>query len=202
MAKELKKEQVSTEAEILLLDKSTPQKDTQKSFVENFICNYLIHCSDFELIEIQELIIDLLLINSKGVFVLESKNYAGWIFGNETQRNWTQVIYDSKKYFYNPIMQNNLHIKCLKKIIGESIPMHSIIAFSDKCTLKNVTIKNSNVNVANQREVVSVINQICEQINAVLLSETDVFNIYGKLYPYTQISREVKINHIANIQTS
>lgn len=144
--------------------------------------------------------IDILLICSKGVFVLESKNYDGWIFGNETQRNWTQVIYDNKEYFYNPIMQNNLHIKCLKKIIGESIPIHSIIVFSDKCTLKNITVKNKNINVVNRRNVTSVLAQICKMVQEEILTETEIIDIYNKLYPYTQVSCETKMRHITNIE--
>ena len=34
--------------------------------------------------------IDLLMIHEKGIFVFESKNYSGWIFGSSDQLNWTQ----------------------------------------------------------------------------------------------------------------
>lgn len=36
--------------------------------------------------------IDVVMICSKGIFVLESKNYSGWIFGNEAQKNWCQTL--------------------------------------------------------------------------------------------------------------
>ena len=35
--------------------------------------------------------IDSILINNYGVFVIESKGYSGWIFGNETNKTWTQI---------------------------------------------------------------------------------------------------------------
>lgn len=144
--------------------------------------------------------IDLLLICSKGLFVLESKNYDGWIFGNETQKNWTQVIYDHKEYFYNPIMQNALHLKCLKTLIEENIPMHSIIVFSDDCTLKKITIKSNDVNVINRYKVASIITQICKQTQEEFLTETKINDIFNKLYPYTQVSCEAKVQHIKNIR--
>ena len=89
--------------------------------------------------------IDVLLITTKGLFVFESKNYSGWIFGDEDKRNWYQTPPQGKgksrkESFYNPIMQNRTHIKHLKALLGESIPMHSIITFSDRCTLKNVLV--------------------------------------------------------------
>lgn len=47
-----------------------------------------------------------------------------------------------KEHFYNPIMQNHSHIKHLQALFEEPIPMHSIIVFSERCTLKNITIKS------------------------------------------------------------
>ena len=63
--------------------------------------------------------VDLILIHESGIYVIESKNYSGWIFGSENQRYWTQSFSDGKggsqKYkFYNPIWQNDTHIKALQ----------------------------------------------------------------------------------------
>lgn len=140
--------------------------------------------------------IDVLLICSKGLFVFESKNYSGWIFGNETQRNWTQIIYDNKERFYNPIMQNKSHIKHLKNLVGENVPMRSIIVFSDRCTLKDITIKSDGISVINRYNLKPVVMQICNQTQIDLLTETEINDIYNKLYPYTQVNYEEKIQHI------
>ena len=52
------------------------------------------------------------MIHEKGIFVIESKNYSGWIFGNERDKKWTQVLANGdKNYFFNPILQNKIHIK-------------------------------------------------------------------------------------------
>lgn len=149
--------------------------------------------------------IDVLLICSKGLFVFESKNYSGWIFGNESQRNWTQVLpkgrgYSHKEHFYNPIMQNALHIKHLKNLVGENIPIYSIIVFSDECTLKDITIKSDDISVINLYNLEPVVMKICNQIQTDLLTETEVNDIYNRLYPYTQVSYEVKVQHIENIR--
>ncbi len=91
--------------------------------------------------------IDVMMIHKKGIFVFESKNYSGWIFGNETQKTWTQVLpagkgRSHKESFYNPILQNQSHIRHLKAFLGESIETKSIIVFSERCTLKNIQVKN------------------------------------------------------------
>ena len=34
---------------------------------------------------------EILFITQKGIFVIESKNYSGWIFGSEKQYKWTMI---------------------------------------------------------------------------------------------------------------
>lgn len=36
--------------------------------------------------------LDVVLLHESGIYVLESKNYSGWIFGTETQQYWTQTL--------------------------------------------------------------------------------------------------------------
>lgn len=43
--------------------------------------------------------IDNILISQKGIFVIETKNYSGWIFENEKSKYWTQTIYNKKVSF-------------------------------------------------------------------------------------------------------
>ena len=53
--------------------------------------------------------IDILMIAETGIYVFESKNYSGWIFGDEKGRNWTQVLENKQKnHFYNPVWQNKV----------------------------------------------------------------------------------------------
>lgn len=75
--------------------------------------------------------IDHILISTKGVIVLETKNYSGRIYGKENQQEWTQVLaYGKRKNkFYNPIKQNNTHCYYVNKIIGENTPTISLIVF-------------------------------------------------------------------------
>ncbi len=149
--------------------------------------------------------IDVLLICSKGLFVFESKNYSGWIFGDEIQKNWMQIFprgrgHSHKERFYNPIMQNAAHIKHLKRFMGENLPTRSIIVFSDKCTFKDLTIRSSDVNIITHRNILSVVTKLCDQTKADLLTQIEINNIYNKLYPYTQVSWAAKEQHKNNIQ--
>ena len=84
--------------------------------------------------------VDVLLLHETGLYVIESKNYSGWIFGSERQRQWTQTLEGGKKErFYNPIMQNRAHVRALAACLGvEREAMRSYVVFSERCTLKKV----------------------------------------------------------------
>ena len=84
--------------------------------------------------------VDVLLLHETGLYVIESKNYSGWIFGSEGQRQWTQTLESGKKErFYNPIMQNRAHVRALAACLGvERETMRSYVVFSERCTLKKV----------------------------------------------------------------
>ncbi|NTW73170.1 MAG: NERD domain-containing protein [Eubacteriaceae bacterium] len=76
--------------------------------------------------------IDHVLVSTKGIFVIETKNYSGWIFANEKSKQWTQVRYRVKNRFQNPIHQNYLHIKAIEELF-DFLPkehIHSAIVFS------------------------------------------------------------------------
>ena len=147
--------------------------------------------------------IDVLLIAPQGVFVFESKNYSGWIFGSEKSRFWTQSLpagrrKSHKERFLNPIMQNELHARCLKKVIGSDAPLRSVIVFSDNCELKKLE-----VNMAGAIQVVklSYVTNIVTRMNwGAALSGERIEELYQRLYPYSQVTDDVKAAHIADIQ--
>lgn len=83
--------------------------------------------------------IDMLAVNKKGIFVIESKNYGGYIYGKEEDKNWTQVLNkNAKNKFYNPVLQNNTHIESLKFALSDfqKINYFNIVVFGERCTLK------------------------------------------------------------------
>lgn len=151
--------------------------------------------------------IDVMLFSPKGIIVFESKNYSGWIFGNEKYKNWTQTLPQGKgkshkEHFFNPVMQNNLHIKCLKKIIGEDYPIYSIIAFSERCTLKDITLYSEDIQVLKRNDIHAAVGKIFNSIEEPIISDIDIQKLYDLLYPYSQVSEQVKQEHIDNIKSN
>lgn len=147
--------------------------------------------------------IDVMMISPQGIFVFESKNYSGWIFGNEKQKTWTQTLPSgrnvTKEHFFNPIMQNKTHIKYLRKIVGDDVPIHSIIVFSERCELKKVHVESQNVYVIKRNSLIKCVSMICDNTSKVVMDQNKIDEIYFKLLPLTNVSEEVKKQHIETI---
>ncbi|MDY0987174.1 NERD domain-containing protein [Flavobacterium sp. CFBP9031] len=142
--------------------------------------------------------IDHVVISSFGIFVIETKNYKGWIVGHENSEYWTQVLYKYKTKFYNPIFQNAGHIRALKSCLNEysGLEYVSVIVFSTKAEIKidtsvdviNVyrlirTIKKySTINLSKDEK-----NSIFERINA-----SNIIDSFNKREHINYIKRRIR----------
>ena len=106
--------------------------------------------------------IDHLIISVYGIFVIETKNYNGWIYGDEYGEYWTQNIYGTKNELYNPVLQNAGHVRAVRRALKEfePLPIVPIVAFSGKAELK-VKVKEACVIYWN--EIVDVIKRYDKQ---------------------------------------
>ncbi|QSX29818.1 NERD domain-containing protein [Shewanella cyperi] len=81
--------------------------------------------------------VDHILVSRFGVFVIETKNMKGWIFGSVNQRQWIQKIYRYSSRFQNPLHQNYKHVKTLESLLGIGVEkLHSVIVFTGDSTFK------------------------------------------------------------------
>ena len=81
--------------------------------------------------------IDHVIVSQYGVFVVETKTYSGWIFGDEKSKEWTQSIYRKKSRFQNPMRQNYKHICALADNLGiDKSYFIGVVAFTGDCTFK------------------------------------------------------------------
>jgi Nuclease-related domain len=61
--------------------------------------------------------VDHILVSRFGVFVVETKDYRGWLFANESQPHWTQVLFHWRFRFQNPIVQNQRHVLAVQRLL-------------------------------------------------------------------------------------
>lgn len=167
---------------------------------KRFILNCYIPKSDGRTTEV-----DVIMIHETGIHVFESKNYSGWIFGNETQPYWTQSLatgnWESEKHkFFNPIIQNRVHIKWLSKYLNVDPSLfYSYIVFSDRCSLKSISLSSLNHFVVKWNDLLDTAWNVASHQNAKLTNE-QVDEYYNILYARTQIGDSEKDSHIVNIR--
>ena len=58
--------------------------------------------------------IDHVVISQYGVFIIETKNYSGAVYGSEKAEKWTQYLNGERYDFRNPIKQNQSHAWAIK----------------------------------------------------------------------------------------
>ncbi|HCE2385221.1 TPA: NERD domain-containing protein [Vibrio parahaemolyticus] len=110
--------------------------------------------------------VDHIVVSKYGIFVVETKNMKGWIFGSARQKQWTQKIYRHSSKFQNPLHQNYKHIKALETLLGCSEEhLYSVIVFIGDSTFKtemppNVTYARGSI-------------RYIQQFNEVVFSDKD-----------------------------
>lgn len=156
-------------------------KEVMGEFIVNVAANIMLDKNEYHLIKNVTLPaedgttqIDHVIVSKFGVFVVETKNMKGWIFGGPNQSMWTQKIFKHTSKFQNPLYQNYKHVKTLESLLGLSDQqIHSLIVFVGESTFKtampaNVThgigyisfIKSKTkpvLSIENVREIVSTI---------------------------------------------
>ena len=147
--------------------------------------------------------IDIVVITEVGIIVFEVKDYKGWIFGNGRQSQWTQVLaYGKRKYrFYNPIMQNNNHIKELRKHLRqpENIPFFSVVVFYGDCVLKDISFVPEGTFIMKSKRVLEVLNIIASNNKLVqYMNVNEVVNILKKAAQNGE-NKDMQMQHIENI---
>lgn len=123
--------------------------------------------------------IDHIYVSPFGIFVVETKNLRGWIFGGKNQAQWTQIIYKKKSKFQNPLRQNYKHIKSLESALR--LPLNafkSVVVFTGDCTFKTEMpdeictrsdlidyIRSIDTRILSDSQII----KICAQINSIKL---------------------------------
>ena len=139
--------------------------------------------------------VDHIVVSEYGIFVIETKNYKGWIYGSPNGEYWTQNLYGNKYQLHNPLLQNRTHLNALKKALDLNpqwlIPL---IVFSRKATIKS-DLGNSVIYMSQLRSKIL-------SYNIPILTTAEVQDIYEMLLSMNIDSRENRKRHISNVKTN
>ena len=122
--------------------------------------------------------IDHVFLSRNGVFVVETKNYDGWISGHAGDDNWTQIFGNRARFSVrNPLRQNEWHVRVLARVLEpsrvRSANLHSVVALVGAAKVK--TALPSNVKFGKD------FAHYIRSFNALVLSETQVDMVRGAI---------------------
>lgn len=138
--------------------------------------------------------IDHVVVSPYGVFVVETKNFKGWIFGDAKAPTWTQVVFHKKNTFQNPIRQNYLHVCTIAENLG--LPkecLKGIVVFAGDCEFKTPMPEG----VVEAGRLTEYIKGFQEPV----FDEAGVADIVGVLQEWdASVSRPQRCAHVANLR--
>ena len=136
--------------------------------------------------------IDHLLVSPYGLFIVETKNKKGWIFGSGDQPKWTQSIYGKKYSFQNPLRQTFRQKKVLSEYIelDESI-IQTVVFFVGDCKFKTRLPDN----VLNSR-----LGKYIKQFKDPIVTPLEIERIVGKLERHVSESSLTTKDHIRSLR--
>lgn len=113
--------------------------------------------------------IDVVVPTKAGIIVFEVKDYSGWLFGKGNQSHWCQVLaYGKEKHkFYNPVKQNETHIKSLRQslntCISTDLPIYSVIVFYGDCRFRDISSIPNNTFVIKHHDLPQTLKFIMDK---------------------------------------
>lgn len=148
--------------------------------------------------------LDLVALHPTGVYVIESKNYAGMVQGDGVSKDWVQFKSASyRRTFYSPVRQNQGHIDALREgcagKLGFVPPMLSVIVFPDTCQLR-VSKLPPGLRCCSVTQMNPLLESIMRSVKPALTKEH-----YDMLYPLlrdaqsTRVSSSVKKKHMKDV---
>jgi hypothetical protein len=147
--------------------------------------------------------IDHIIISSFGIFVIETKNFKGWIFGGENQKQWTQSLKRSYRFyslfnrytfqFKNPLHQNYKHVKAIQAFLNvEPKFVFNVVVFVGNSRF----MTDMPVNVMRLPDFLPYIKSHTRRI----LSNSKVEEFCQKLEDYTRNAPFTHGDHMRNIK--
>ena len=147
--------------------------------------------------------IDLLLLHETGIYVFESKNVSGTIYGDDKHPQW--IVYKrngNQEKMTNPVQQNEGHIKYLLQFLGQdawSSRVYSVIVFGEKSNMKLVPRTKTFTSIHSIRTLPGDLSLMLQNGISFYSPET-IEALYDKIQPYVHMTDDdVTQTHIEQL---
>lgn len=146
--------------------------------------------------------IDHVVISEYGVFVIETKNYAGILDGDASGKTWRKTLGGRAIEIRNPVMQNSSHVSALSLVLALKKELFvPLVALSPECLLSerlSSSLRASGVSVVPFPSVASFV----ASRRARVLSRGDVVRLCGELSRVMYRSPLTRRRHLRSVARS
>ena len=141
--------------------------------------------------------IDHILIAPFGVMVIETKNWAGSVYGDPNEEKWLQELGEARNYHYNPLFQNKTHIDNIRHIFKKEniyrTNVEGVVVFADRrcnlyCPRKVKAMKLKQFKKLLKSNAYEVDNKV------------DVEKVYNAILKYQVTDRKKIAQHDSNVK--
>ncbi|WMJ22469.1 nuclease-related domain-containing protein [Paludicola sp. MB14-C6] len=141
--------------------------------------------------------IDHVLIGFFGIIVVETKNLSGEIYGDPKKKDWLHIMGEKKHTLYNPLMQNQTHIDCIRHLLGKeniyNVNIESLVVFS----ARKVTLFVPNkLPIIYFKKFKKYLKQPCFEKD----NDIDIQKVYNALMKYKVTDKKLIAEHNKNVK--
>lgn len=150
--------------------------------------------------------IDHVILTPYSIFVVETKNYAGTIYGDRSRAMWSV---NGKFPMMNPFNQNYGHIQAIKAVLDlvDDTQFVSMVSFNKRCTFKvNEELRKikSNDLIVYDTELSEFISRkinVLKLLNPELIfSNDEIQNLYNKLMGANITDSHIREKHVEKLK--
>ena len=141
--------------------------------------------------------IDHVLIGFFGLLVIETKNIGGEIYGEPRKKDWLHIMGKSRYKLYNPLMQNQTHVDCIRHLLGKeniyNVPIESLVVFTNR---------KAELYIPKKLPIISLkrLNKFLHQERFAKDNNIDIDKIYEALLKYQITDKKIISQHIKNVK--
>ena len=139
--------------------------------------------------------IDHVVISKYSIFVIETKQYNGYIKCNDYDKRW--LIKNGKKKIYvnNPLHQNYGHVKSLEEILN--LPEEKFISLVCIPSRATVSVKSNNVT-----RIYDLIDKITSYKEDIIENPNELYEIITNLNITDKVERKVHVKNAREIKSN
>ena len=137
--------------------------------------------------------IDHIIIGFFGMIVIETKNMGGEIYGDVKAKDWTHIMGDKKHKMYNPVMQNQAHIDCIRHCFAKekiyNINIDNVVVFANNKA--QLFLQKGDATIIKISQLKKLLNKVKYEKD----KDVDVDKLYNALMKYRVTDKSLIARH-------